>query len=627
MGTRKSDLSALIISLSVHGIFLFALALFTFTTVQETQVAVETIFSEERQQEEFSQNLDMNTEVSENLSLVSGATVAAVTGGSNAPAVNQEKLEESESLKEPEIRVNTSTVSLPGLNMLGNDLGEGEVTGETGAIVDGYGTAMSRLTKEILRMMRQDRVHVVWLFDESESMKDDQEEIRDQFEKVYEELGIAQKQDAAKGKNKKGKETLLTTILGFGEKVHQLTPKPTNDIPTIKSAITKIPIDESGKENLCKVISQVCDEFGPLAQRGDRKLVLVVVSDESGDDGQFVEEAVTRLKRYRAPVYVMGREAIFGFPFARIRWQDPKYKLWHWVDIKRGPETAFVESLQHDGLHRRWDSFSSGFGPYEQVRICKESGGIFFLLPGEEEDLTGQGKFMERKFDFLAMQEYEPLLLPRREYEMERGKSKFRQTIWEVIATMNPYQDNQLNIREHWYKFEPEGFATDANKEGSKAMRAFGLYNEALRRLESVRKLRDAEESMRWRAAYDITVAQCMTYRVRLFQLMLAMDAHMANPPKPKDPKSNRWHARRTKNLLKPTEAQVKKTKVDWEALEGERKRAESALQQVKKDHPGTPWAQRASWEIGNGMGFTFVESFWNPNYEKVGKDIKIPKF
>ena len=49
---------------------------------------------------------------------------------------------------------------------------------------------------------------VVWLFDESDSMKDDQKEIRERFHKVYEELGLVQKSDA---KLKVSDEILLTS--------------------------------------------------------------------------------------------------------------------------------------------------------------------------------------------------------------------------------------------------------------------------------------------------------------------------------------------------------------------------------------------------------------------------------
>ena len=34
------------------------------------------------------------------------------------------------------------------------------------------------MTQELIRMMRSNRLHVVWLFDESESMKDDQQDLK-----------------------------------------------------------------------------------------------------------------------------------------------------------------------------------------------------------------------------------------------------------------------------------------------------------------------------------------------------------------------------------------------------------------------------------------------------------------
>src|SRR5690606_14249822 len=121
-------------------------------------------------------------------------------------------IEESQSLNEPEIQVNVGQVTMPGTYMLGEELGESVVEGETAAVVEGYGAAMSRLTQELIRHMRNDKVHVVWLFDDSGSMKDDQVQIREQIHKVYEELKIAQTQDQEL-KKKNGQESLLTSIL------------------------------------------------------------------------------------------------------------------------------------------------------------------------------------------------------------------------------------------------------------------------------------------------------------------------------------------------------------------------------------------------------------------------------
>ena len=624
---KSSNYTALGISVGIHVVLLVFMALIKFTILDaNAEIVVETVFTDERQQQEFTQELDINTEISESLSIVSGATVSTASGGTSAPAVSQQKIEESESLSEPEIQVNIGQVSVPGANMLGTDLGESEIKGEVGAVVEGYGAAMSRLTQELVRMMREKRVHVVWLFDESDSMRDDRAEIRKQFDKVYAELGIAQKQDK-KLKTRKGDETLQTTILSYGAGIHTHTTKPTSSIAEIQKAIERVPIDESGEENLFQSVIAVCDKYGQLAQRQDRRLVIVVLSDEAGDDGGAVEEAIARVKRYKCPVYLMGREAVFGYPFARQIWRDPKFDLPFWIQVRRGPETAFPEALQYDGLHGRWDAFSSGFGCYEQVRLARESGGVYFLLPGDEENLAGAGANLDRKFDFLAMKEYQPLLLARRDYEKERAKSKFRSTIWEVINVLNPNVDKQLNIQEIWYSFEPEKFRPEGLENASKALRAFGMLNEAIKRLEAVKPLRAKEDSQRWRAAYDLNYAQCLAYRVRLFQFMLAVDSHLKQMPKAKDPKSNRWHARRVKELLEPDEQQKKKTKVDMAELNKQMELARVEFNKVKKEHVGTPWAQRANWEIEQGYGFTFVEAFRDPRYKAQEKNIKIPKF
>jgi len=627
MSNRTSDYTALSMSVGVHVVILLAMALIKFTLLDDgSEVAVETVFTDERTQQEFTQELDLNTEVSENLSVVAGAAISTASGGSSAPAVSQTKIETSESLKEPEIQVNVAQVSMPGANMLGEDLGESEIKGETGAVVEGYGAAMSRLTQEIVRLMRNDKVHVVWLFDESESMKDDQAEIRDQFHKVYEELQIAQEQDATLKSKKDSDATLLTTILSYGAGINTHTAKPTTDIPEIKKAIDQIPIDTTGEENLFQSIMAVCDKYGPLAQRGHRKLAIVVLSDEGGDDGQAVEEAIERCKRFKAPVYLMGREAIFGYPYARMEWTDPKFGLKFWIDVRRGPETAFPEALQYDGLHRRWDSFSSGFGCYEQVRLCRESGGIYFMLPGDEENLAGRARHLERKFEFLAMKEYQPLLLARREYEQERSQSKFRQEIWNVISVLNPYQDDKLNIKEHWYSFSPEEFRPEGLENASRALRAFGILNEAVRRLEAIAPLRAKEDSQRWRAAYDLAYAQCLSFRVRLFQFMLAVDSHMKEMPQPKKPNANRWNVNRTKKMREPDEEQIRRTKVDMAELNKQLDKAKEQYEFVKQQHPGTPWAQRAQWELNSGFGFYFVDVFRDPRYDTMRDQIKVPK-
>ncbi|QDT94955.1 vWA domain-containing protein [Gimesia aquarii] len=620
------DYSAFFTSLIVHAVILLGMAMIHHQiTDSQPEVAIETIFDDVRDQAEFEQVLETNLTVSENLSVTSGGTVSTNVGASTAPTISSQKIEKSESLKEPEIKISAGEITAPGDDILGEDLGVGEVTGEVGAVVDGYGPAMSRISKEMIRIMRDERALVVWLFDESESMRDDQKEVYDNFNKIYAELGIATKQDA---KARSRDQALLTAILSFGKTVRVHTEKPTADLKKIQEAITKIPVDASGLENMCQAIAATIDKYTVLARKTDRRLCIILVTDESGDDGDKVEEAITRAKRADAPIYILGRESVFGYPYARQVWIDPKYKLKHWLDVNRGPETAFPEAMQYDGLHRRWDSFSAGFGPYEQMRIARETGGIFFVLPGKEKNLAGAGKSLARRFRFQDTKVYQPLLLSRRDYDAARSASKFRTGIWKVIVTLNPHKDNQLNIKEHSYPIQKKDFYDIGSKEVPKAIRAMGLLQKSVDILESIKPLRAQEKSQRWRAAYDLTLAQCLAYRVRLFQFCLAMDQHAKNMPAPKKKESNVWHVVRGKKMLPPDPAQVKLTKVSVENLNQQLKKAEAQYKQVIKEHAATPWAQRAQFELNQGFGMSFKESFRDPRYDKFGKDkeIKLPK-
>ena len=116
----------------------------------------------------------------------------------------------------------------------------------------------------------------------------------------------------------------------------------------------------------------------------DRRLLIVLVTDESGDDGDFVEEAHQAVVSLKVPVYVIGRQSLFGYGTAHLRYVDPVTKDVYWPSIHRGPESADVETLQWDGLHGRWEEQPSGFAPYELARLAKDTGGIYFLLPSEE---------------------------------------------------------------------------------------------------------------------------------------------------------------------------------------------------------------------------------------------------
>ncbi|MEW4489976.1 vWA domain-containing protein [Thalassoglobus sp. JC818] len=624
----SKNIPALLISLIVHFAVLGAMGFYRFQIIKDLDVvAVETIIEDERLQQEFEQDVSVDTQVSESLSVQSGGTISTNIGAAAAQPAAQTKIEQSEALKDPDIKVTAiSDISLPGLGEIAVDLGEGEVSGEVGARVEGYGAAMHRLTQEIIRMMREQPVIAVWMFDASNSLQDDRKEIRENFHKIYDELNIAKNQAESR---KVRYSPLETMVCSFGSDIRKLTQKPTSEIEEIKKAIDRVEDDPSGIENPFSAISRVLDEYGKTALNSDRKLMIIVVTDESGTDDQILEEVISKSETIRSPVYFLGREAVFGHPKARVRWKDPEPpNLTHWVSIDRGPETAFPECLQYTGFGDRWDSQSSGFGPYGQVRLAKKSGGIFFMLSGEEQDLAGRLAWTDRKFDDLAMKEYEPLLLARRDYEQSRKSSEFRDTLWQVIVMLNPNLDKQLNIKRWGYSIEPAEFDAQGKEQFDKTLRAMSRVSAALKEVERIAPMRAEEREPRWRAAYDLLYAQLMSYRVRQFQFLLALDQHSRLRPKLKDPKSNEWYFEHTQKLLEPDEEQIRRTKVDMTELNSQREQALALYDVVIKEHPGTPWAVRASAEKRWGFGITFEERFWDPRYyDEAYRNKRIPKF
>ncbi|WP_437230272.1 vWA domain-containing protein [Planctomicrobium sp. SH661] len=623
---RNQGGPSLAISALIHSVALAALAFYKFSTyVAPESVAVETVIADERSQQQFDQDLSIDTRVSTSLSTQSGGMVTTSIGSAATQAVGQAKIASSEVMKGPALSVATiGDISIPGVGELGMDLGEGEVKGETGARVEGYGAAMGRMTQELFRVMRKEPVTVVWLFDASISLRDDRKEISANFNKIYEELRIAQTE--AKSRNMKV-SPLDTMICSFGADVKKLLPGPTGDIAAIQKAIASVSDDESGKENTYAAIIKTLDEYGPGTSREKRKLILIVVTDETGDDDNLLEDAVAKSEKFKSPVYFMGREAIFGYPYAHVLWVDPATGLPHWPRVDRGPETEFPECLQYDGLGGRWDSASSGFGPYGQVRLAKESGGIFFMLSGEEKDLVGRDAQGNRKYDDLAMKEYEPLLVSRRQYETQRGKSEFRKTIWQVIVALNPHLDGELNLRRDHWSMDKAEFLKQKQTNFSRCLRALAKLNEGIRILEKVEPLRAKETEPRWRAAYDLAYAQLLCYRVRQFQYLLTLNLHERENPNPSNPKSNVWNLHNVQEMLAPSEEEVKASKVDMAELEKQKAKALELYDEVIKNHPGTPWARRAEQEKGWGFGFRLADHFHDPRYYDGTAKVEVPKF
>ncbi len=89
--------------------------------------------------------------------MIAGGTPSSSIGSSAQPAAAPVNVQKAAVMKEVNIRPVVTDLALPSDEMIGQDLGEGEIVGEVGSMVEGYGAAMGIITQEILRMMRQQR--------------------------------------------------------------------------------------------------------------------------------------------------------------------------------------------------------------------------------------------------------------------------------------------------------------------------------------------------------------------------------------------------------------------------------------------------------------------------------------
>src|SRR5690606_31281491 len=105
-------------------------------------------------------------------------------------------------------------------------------------------------------------------------------------------------------------EPILTAMTAFGQAWRPLSTRPTSDVEELRKDIDKIKIDESGKEHTYTALAVAMKQYSGSAKQQKRKLVMIVVSDESGDDGDGAGyEQVLHLAKnvVKAPIYFIGR--------------------------------------------------------------------------------------------------------------------------------------------------------------------------------------------------------------------------------------------------------------------------------------------------------------------------------
>ena len=150
------------------------------------------------------------------------------------------------------------------------------------------------------------------------------------------------------------------------------------------------------------------------------RTMVIVVTDEVGDDEDHLEEAIE--------VAVDGQGAGLRAGLAgdlrpdrgadelyRPQDRQPLYNL----PVRQGPESVMPEQVRLPFWYGgdQYDLFDSGFGPYALSRLAGATGGIYFVTR------LGQSRM---GFDPVAMREYRPDWVSRARYESDVRKHPVR---------------------------------------------------------------------------------------------------------------------------------------------------------------------------------------------------------
>lgn len=489
------------------------------------------------------------------------------------------------------------------------------VRGTSGVGVTGASGAVDQITDEILRACDQGPVLAIWLFDQSASLQPQRQEIKQRFERVYREL------DEILGFTDPGKPLevapLLTQVYQYASGLEALLEKPSRDIDEVLSSFDAIQDDQAGIERSFAAIAQVVADNktylrdSTLSEK--RKIMLLVVTDEVGDDRDLMDKTIDICRRAAAPVYVIGVPAPFGREKVQFKWvdPDPEYdQSPQWATLDQGPETLLPERLKlgfFGQAEEDLDVMDSGFGPFSLSRLAVETGGIYFTVhPNRQKtgrrvsagETSSYAAHISYFFDPILMQRYRPEYINLDRYQKTLKQYPHREAL--VRAAMQSNVGALVTPGLRFPKLDEAEFVNTV----STAQRAAALLEPQIEQLYAIlvtgETSRPRELVPRWRAGYDLAMGRILAAKVRT-ESYNAMLAAAKTRLKFEDPQNNTWQ------LVGAESIEV------GSRLANLASKATEYLQRVVSEHPGTPWAMLAERELATPLGWKWQESYTQP--------------
>jgi hypothetical protein len=494
-------------------------------------------------------------------------------------------------------------------------------TGGGVVAAEGVGSAVDGILSTIRGELATGDLLVVWLLDASLSLYDDRQQVAARIEPFYRDLESRRQKS----------HQLLNAAVAFGGSTVELVAPTLFGLKMVQ-AVAETPIDSTGLENVMTAIEQCIRKYRKSWKGG---MLIVVWTDESGDDTLQLEEMIALCRQQRVVVSVVGPSSAFGSEMGVHPYVDRATGYRFLLPIKRGPDTSFAERLLlaywHDSTLPPWtlrgaqvggdvpwyggpyrEGLLSGVGPYALTRLALETGGKYTLLDHD---------FSRAPFKFEDMKAYLPDYGSAEEYLRSVRYHPLRQAVSDVVQLS--YQQQQtlllpklsfISRRSEFYPFgvrnlylTPGEFRTalagEFAAENAKLSLASAVLEQGLARFGAagMEHHYEREDSLRWRAWYDLTRGRLLAMSVRHVEYKLTCQLVFAqtgllNPD--------------TNHLIFEPSPQLKST--DTEVL----KRAAEAkrlLQRCADKNPDTPWAYLAQWELDQPLGLAVRQAVLSP--------------
>jgi hypothetical protein len=426
----------------------------------------------------------------------------------------------------------------------------------------------ARLVREQAVAAGDRPISLVWLIDASISLAPVRKDLADR---------IAGFQSSVAGPAGVDHRTVSTGVAVFGQGFATAIFPSNEDASLAANSVRGIPIDSSGKEQLCAAVIALSGKIAS-SKKGEQVIVLIV-TDERGDDLKSLEDAIRAARNTEAILFAVCAESPFGVAKGRaqVTFDDNQTT---WLPLDSGPETALPEFAQFPSWGDPKPEFeagiSSGFGPYSLGRLCEATTGRCLAVE--------MPTFQHPKTE--VMQRYRPDYRSAKECEADIKSNKAKSVVGQLAAE---WLTKPPTVPPLVFPLEKGGTKpgrTRALREADEWLRRLDKVLSAFREAEPDRRL--LRES-RWRAAFDWHRGQLLVMRARVVDYRRILTESMTEP-----------------GLVKSPNRKLVRSKTDWSSADA--RSARDLLEPLVTDHAGTPWAFLAERALGEDLGWA-----WEP--------------